>query len=592
MTTATELILVPRPQRLEITGVGPVLSTAVTQRRVEGVPAQGFDIDITADTVELRYSDDAGLRYGRGLLDQIRRQCDADWPAMSVRDWPDFAVRGYMLDISRGRVPTRQTLERVVGLLELVRVNHLELYTEHTFAYSGHEKVWRDASPMTADDIHWLDQRCRSAGIELVANQNCFGHMEHWFVHDEYRHRAEMPEGFKMFGVHRPAMTLAPTADNAEFVLSLLDELLPHFTSRTVNIGCDETWELGRGASAADAAERGKGRVYLEYLQRLLTPLLDKGYSPQFWGDIISNDPELVAELPSGATAVAWDYEGPWTPKQREQLLGAAGRQWAAEGLDLSGKIDGFASTAAPFIEAGYPFWVAPGTSTWTSLIGRLDNAYRNLSDTAQVGRSGGATGFLITDWGDRGHLQPPSVSFPPLLYGASVAWSLDANEDLNVTALLDRFVFDDPTAKLGSAMDVLGRAWSRTGQVAFNSSPLQAALVSGRFVVAGEPDADQLTQTLADLEDAMGHIEASAPRCGDGDTVKQELIAATRLARHGGRRLLGRTGVAAVDNDAMREDLAEAIALHRQAWALRSRPGGMERGLAGLEETLAAYGD
>jgi hypothetical protein len=39
--------------------------------------------------------------------------------------------------------------------------------------------------------------------------------------------------------------------------------------SRRVNIGCDETFELGRGASAARAAEIGAAGVYLEHLARI-----------------------------------------------------------------------------------------------------------------------------------------------------------------------------------------------------------------------------------------------------------------------------------------------------------------------------------
>ena len=58
-----------------------------------------------------------------------------------------------------------------------------------------------------------------------------------------------------------PPTVLAPTPDNADFVLGLLDELLPSFRSKRVNIGCDEPFELGHGASAADVAARGEARV-------------------------------------------------------------------------------------------------------------------------------------------------------------------------------------------------------------------------------------------------------------------------------------------------------------------------------------------
>ena len=59
---------------------------------------------------------------------------------------PAFDRRGYMLDISRDRVPTMETLEWLVDVLSQLRFNELQLYVEHTFQYRGHERIWRDAS--------------------------------------------------------------------------------------------------------------------------------------------------------------------------------------------------------------------------------------------------------------------------------------------------------------------------------------------------------------------------------------------------------------------------------------------------------------
>lgn len=51
-----------------------------------------------------------------------------------------------MLDISRDRVPTRETLEWLVEVLAALGFNELQLYIEHTFAYSGHKEVWEGSS--------------------------------------------------------------------------------------------------------------------------------------------------------------------------------------------------------------------------------------------------------------------------------------------------------------------------------------------------------------------------------------------------------------------------------------------------------------
>ena len=106
-----------------------------------------------------------------------------------------FAVRSYMLDISRDKVPTMGTLKQLVDILARFDYNQFQLYTEHTFAYAAHKAVWEKASPLTAEEIRELDLYCVMHGIELVPNQNCFGHMERWLTKPDYNHLAELPKG-------------------------------------------------------------------------------------------------------------------------------------------------------------------------------------------------------------------------------------------------------------------------------------------------------------------------------------------------------------------------------------------------------------
>ena len=104
-----------------------------------------------------------------------------------------------MLDISRDKVPTMATLFSLVDLLAELKINQLQLYTEHTFAYRNHPAVWAKASPMTGDEILQLDQYCRERFIELVPNQNSFGHMEQWLKLPQYRDLAEARDSIKDF---------------------------------------------------------------------------------------------------------------------------------------------------------------------------------------------------------------------------------------------------------------------------------------------------------------------------------------------------------------------------------------------------------
>ncbi len=575
-----DLVLLPRPQRLAVHGAGPPATVELQSQRDESLRSEAYELDLTPEGASLRYRDEGGRRYGTATFEQIRSQSGDQLPGLRIEDWPDFPVRGFMLDISRDRVPTRPTLERLVDLLALARLNQLQLYMEHTFAYRDHGAVWKDASPLTPDDVRWLDELCRTRGIELVPNQNSFGHMGRWLAHAAYRDRAEAPDGFELIpGVTLPASVLAPTPDNAAFVLDLFAELLPNFMSRRVNIGCDETFELGQGRSRDLVAARGREAVYVEHLRRIVDPLIERGSAVQFWADVLRKAPEHIAEIPDGAVALAWTYEAPRDGGSALQVPPALAEHLANLGIDPSDHA-GFESNVAPLADHGQDFWVVPGTSSCNSLVGRIDTAVPNRLDAAAVGRARGASGYLITDWGDNGHLQPPSVSFGPLVFGGAVSWALDANRDLDLGPVLDRYVFDDASGNVSGALDVLGRLWRRTGRRTFNASPLQAALLPQQaHMGSGRPDPAKVAAVIADIDDALAAIDGARPGCIDGALVRHELTTAARLARLGAQRMVDAFDPA---------DLDAVIDEQRTAWLARAQPGGLRDSLAHLEAAAA----
>jgi len=556
----------PRPRRIERReGPGSTEEQAVV--RDPTLPMQGYRLDVSAQGARIVYADDLGLRYARHTLRQLHDA--AAVPSMVIEDHPDHLHRGYMLDISRDRVPTDETLRWLVGVLAELRYDHLELYTEHTYAYADHEVVWRGASPLTAEDLHRLDDLCAAHGIELVANQNTFGHMERWLRHDAYRPMAECPDGATspFTGRPMPPTTLAPGPAAAAFALELVRELTAQIRSPMVNIGADEPFELGQGASAAAVAAQGRAAVYLAHLDRLLRPLVAEGHHVLFWGDVLRRHPELVTQLPrDGVTAVVWHYEA---PSADAGLLGTLGPE-VLESLGLPDDFHrGFAAHVRSFAETGFPFWVAPGTSTWNSLIGRWSNARANILDAAVVGRDRAAGGLLLTDWGDNGHLQPLLVSLLPMAYAAGVAWCAEANHAVDVTSVVDRV---GAAPGLGGLLARLGDAHLGTGVASVNASGLFAALDPTRpspLVGRGDPAGLRATADL--LEGCLADAQ---------DLDRPDLVAAVRLARHGAWRLAARGGAPVVDDAELAADAAALPELHREGWLASSRPGGLEDSL------------
>ena len=370
----------------------------------DGSDPQGYVLSISDTGVDIRSAGACGLFYAAQTLAQLLRQFGPRPPYLEIIDAPDFPTRGVLIDISRDKVPTMETLFAFVDQLAEWKFNQFQLYTEHTFAFQAHPDVWANASPMTGAEIEALDAYCRERFIDLVPNQNSFGHLERWLRLPPYRDLAEAPQGSRLpWGSwwEGPAGLNPLDPRSLELIFGLYDDLLPHFSSNYFNVGCDETFDLGQGKSKIVCERIGKHRVYLNYLLKIHERVRTHGRVMQFWGDIILHEPALIAELPRDVIALQWGY--------------TAGHPFDRDG--------------AHFAQAGVPFYVCPGTSSWQSFAGRTDNAMANLRNAAVNGRKHGAIGYLVTDWGDLGHHQYQSVALLPFAAGAGFGWCYDANQ-------------------------------------------------------------------------------------------------------------------------------------------------------------------
>lgn len=557
--------LLPVPRTLELSD-NTVPGRAAARRQDPSVPSQGYELHIGPDSVQLAASDDAGFFYGEATLAQLAALHGGALPEGIVRDHPDLPVRGVMLDISRDKVPTTARLHALIDRLASLKINQLQLYSEHTFAYRNHPEVHRAASPLDADEIRALDAYCRERHVELVPNQNCLGHMNRWLAHERYRPLAIEPDGFvDPYGIAREPMTIDPNNPGSlELVRELLAELLPLFTSRRVHVGLDEAWEL--------PAERIEDFLSWAATLRAL-PELD-GHEMLMWGDMLSGHPDLLGRLPAGVTVCEWGYDD-WYP---------------------------FDERCAALEAAGLPFWVAPGTSSWMSILGRVTNARNTCRRAASAALAHGAAGYLNTDWGDLGHLQQPVISEPGFAYGAAVSWCLESNADLDLAPALSAHVFGDPAGGLAEAVLAIGDAHRLVTPQFPNMSTLvmnlyYPQLPVGRGLTKGLT-ADELERVERCLEQARGTAASSRPELGDAALLRDEVAFSIDLVR-----LVLRDARARLDGDGFLQsvpsqvraslgaDLDALTERYRSLWLANNRPGGLEdsvRWLANLRQSYA----
>lgn len=533
------------------------------------IAEQGYHLNITSQKIEILASTAIGAFYGMMTLLQMTHQNQGKFQACRIEDFPDFPTRGVMLDVSRDKVPTLKTIIALVDQLAEWKINHLELYMEHTFAYENHPEVWAQASPFTGEEILRLDAHCQERFIELVPNQNSFGHFHHWLDIPRYHHLAECPDGFDWpwGGRSERPFSLDPTNPQSFALLEdLYTELLPHFSSQKFNTGLDETVDLGQGKSKAICAAKGKGRVYLEVLLKVYELVKKQGRTMHFWGDIILQYPELVAELPKDVVVLEWGYE-------------------AAHPFEAHGEL---------FAQSGIPFYVCPGTSSWSSISGRSKNCLDNLRNAAANGQKNGATGFLITDWGDKGHWQYLPFSYLGFSAGAALSWCYATNHLKSFMPELDLHVFQDSSEVMGHLAHELGNVYLQVGYVPQNASAIFHLLYrSWSQTIPETITTATLHETMESIHTIIAPLKTARMQRTDAPLILDEFLNAAQFLLHGCARGLAIKLGKQEDSDT-RKELARSMTLllgeHRRLWRMRNREGGLPDSTRLLETRLYEY--
>ena len=414
------MILFPKPRDLEVLeGTWSLPASAAAEDLVsfyrslksgiEGIrlvpsPLSGreeYELRVGADGVEIRFSGEESLFRAATSLRQMILRTGGCLPSVRIHDKPDLPRRGYMLDISRGRKPRVATIKGIIDFLASLKYNEFQLYMEgDCFKYAAYPQETADFDCLAPEDIRELDRYCRERFIDLVPNQNSFGHMYTWLRKPAFHHLG-------LFGSEDEVpSTLNPLLpESFEFMKNLYASLLPSFTSEYVNIGLDEAYGLGRYQIEEYCREKGKDIVFMEWLNKLNSHIRDTyGKKVMFWADMIYNYPESYHLVPRDAIALEWGYELIQSQRMTAHCIA--------------------------YRDAGVRYYVCPSVNTHASLAGRMDVTTFNIRTCAELALEYGAEGLLLTDWGDGGHPQSWVWSINPIALCGQYAWNAGAPQD------------------------------------------------------------------------------------------------------------------------------------------------------------------
>jgi len=358
----------------------------------------------------------AGIFYGAQTVKQLveGEGATARLHLVNVSDWPAMRYRGFHDDLSRGPMPTLAFQKYQIRTLAAYKVNVYSPYFENTLYYDSNPVPAPPGGAMTHAQVKELVAYAAKYHIDVIPEQEAFGHLHHVLKYDLYSDLAETPHGHVLAPGQPGSMAL---------IKQMFWEIDSLFPSKFVHLGADETVELGKGQTRQRVQDEGLGPVYLGFLKSIDSTLKPLHKRLLFWGDIASGSPDLVKTLPKDMIAVAWGY----------------------------GPSKSFDRAIMPFRKAGMETWVAPGVSNWSRVYPDNNVALRNIQGFVRDGQRLGATGLLNTSWDDDGEAIFNETWYG-VLFGAAAGWQPGESSIPVFEHAFGSVFFGDTTGKIDQA--------------------------------------------------------------------------------------------------------------------------------------------
>ena len=411
---------------------------------------QAYKLSINKNSIRLEATSATGLFYGTQSLKQLYRYAfltsnggGIQLPCMTITDWPNFKIRAWQDDISRGPIVSMDYLKRLIPQLAECKLNAFSLYTEHTFKTKCHPDI-APADAFTAEEIKELEDFCRPYHIQIIGNQQCFGHFEEILCNPFYGDLADTK------------WNLNPAKEETyQFLEDHLREVARAYKSPYFNINCDETESLGQGNAKAYVDSIGAEKVYYQHINRVNRMLRPYRKRVMMWGDIADKHPEILDNLDNDIFLIAWSYVG----------------------------IDSFDEFLQPYVRSGRNFFVAPGVSLSERVWPKHYEFRKNITNLCRDGYKNGALGVINTCWDDFGESLTNCALFG-LALGAETSWNPATKQERHTEANFTLHFFGSLSEEICQHLDELSELTKIDGIGKFSAmtepmAPFYPALVN-----------------------------------------------------------------------------------------------------------------
>ena len=317
--------LIPVPCEITFTeGTCPATATPKVER-VDGIPAEGYELSVRPDGVTIRASDEAGEFYARQTMAQLSDATSASLSCCEIKDSPRFRWRGVHVDDVRhflGKEQAKRTIDQISKYKFNVFHWHLTDDQAWRIEVPGYPKLASKGGCYTADDIREVVAYAAERHIRVVPEIDFPGHFR--AVSRAYPAFSCDTGGARKKG---GAPMCVGSHDAVKFVESALDAVCDLFpASEIIHIGGDECRrDYWKDCPKCKAMMEREGMVEPQDLPAWLTRhavgyLAAKGRRAIGWDEMLD---AKDGYLPVSAMGMRWHEKG----AERTARAAAAGHE-------------------------------------------------------------------------------------------------------------------------------------------------------------------------------------------------------------------------------------------------------------------------
>lgn len=370
---------------------------------------QAYQLTIAEKDITITAISPRGLFYGAmSLIQLIEKSPTKEINTVTITDWPDMEFRGISDDISRGQVSNIKNFKRIIDFIARYKMNIYMPYLEDMLEFEEYPSIGIGRGRLSKIEVEEIVQYASERYIDVIPAFQTLGHFENILTQKEFVDYAEFPG----------AASLAVTEEKTyTFIETMLSEVFELFPSKYINIGADESYDVGYGKSKNLTKRVGKSKVHAEHYKKVFSFCKQNNKEVMMYGDVILNHTDILDLIPNDVTIIDWHY----------------------------GASSSYPSTDI-FKDAGFKYIVSPTVWNFTTTFPTYQIALPNIKTIIGDGLLNGSSGMINSNWGDYGAETFKEFVLFGYAWSAQCSWNYKESNlsEFNNSFFADFFGIDD----------------------------------------------------------------------------------------------------------------------------------------------------